>query len=334
MLALRLRKIMVRETLLSVRGLSTWFELRRWGFGRAGYIRAVDGLDFELFRGEAVAIVGESGCGKSTLVRTILGLHRPNKGRITFDGKLLNDKLTWQWFRSQVGYIQQDPYGAMAPFMNVRQIVQEPLIIKGNQNKDARIKLVSNVLEAVKLSPPEEYLSKFPHMLSGGQQQRVVIARAMVLNPKLIVADEPVSMLDASVRVETLEILKQLQQEKYLSVLYVTHDLATVHYFSERVFVMYAGEFIEKARVYKLLKTPLHPYTQALIAAIPDPDPQNAKVLREVPQGEPPSLLNPPPGCRFHPRCKQIIHGLCDLEKPPEFEVEPEQFVACWLYKK
>lgn len=325
---------MEKETLLSVRGLSTWFELRHWGFGHAGYVRAVDGVNFDLFRGEAVAVVGESGCGKSTLARTVLGLHRPNKGEITFDGKVLEDRLTWQWYRSQVGYIQQDPYGAMAPFMNVRQIVQEPLIINGIQNKSERAKRVIEVLEAVKLSPPEEYLPKFPHVLSGGQQQRAVIARAMVLTPKLIVADEPVSMLDASVRVETLELLKQLQQANNLSVLYVTHDLATVHYFSERVFVMYAGEIIEKAQVGDLLKTPLHPYTRALIAAIPDPAPQNAGILREVPQGEPPSLLNPPRGCRFHPRCKQIISNLCDHEKPPEFQVGPGHFVGCWLYKK
>jgi peptide/nickel transport system ATP-binding protein len=336
MLALLLNAMMKREMLLSVRELSTWFELRRWGFGTAGYVRAVDGLNFDLVRGEAVAIVGESGCGKSTLARTILGLHRPNKGEIIFCGENLSGMPTrrLQWYRSQVGYIQQDPYGALAPFMNVQQILQEPLIVNGVKDKRERATRLSEVMEAVKLSPPEEFLPKFPHMLSGGQQQRVVIARAIVLRPKLIVADEPVSMLDASVRVETLQLLKQLQQTNNLSVLYVTHDLATVRYFSERVFVMYAGEIIEKAEAGNLLNAPCHPYSKALISAIPDPDPLNARTFREVPQGEPPSLLNPPPGCRFHPRCSLIINGLCDREIPPEFQPLPDHFVRCWLFKK
>lgn len=327
---------MEKETLLSVRELSTWFELRRWGFGHAGYVRAVDGISFDLFRGEGVAVVGESGCGKSTLARTILGLHRPNSGEITFDGEVLSGRQMrrWQWYRSQVGYIQQDPYGAVAPFINVRQIIQEPLIVNGVRNKNERAGRLNEVMEAVKLSPPGEFLSKFPHQLSGGQQQRVVIARAIVLRPKLIIADEPVSMLDASVRVETLELLKQLQQTKNIGVLYVTHDLATVRYFSERVFVMYAGEIIEKAEVDNLLHNPCHPYSKALMAAIPDTDPRNAMILREIPPGEPPSLLNPPQGCRFHPRCALIIRGLCDRERPPEFRPEPGHLVRCWLFKK
>jgi peptide/nickel transport system ATP-binding protein len=335
MLAMQLSVIMGKETLLSVQDLSTWFELRRWGFGHAGYVRAVDGVSFDLMRGEAVAIVGESGCGKSTLARTLLGLHRPKKGKIIFEGEDLSGMRSrrLKWYRSQLGYIQQDPFGAMAPFMNVRQIVEEPLIVNGVKSRSERTAKVNEVLEAVKLSPPGTFLPKFPHVLSGGQQQRTVIARAMVLQPKLIVADEPVSMLDASVRVETLHLLKNLQQTKNLSVLYVTHDLATVRYFSERVFVMYAGEIIEKAAVDDLLNNPSHPYTRALIAAIPDPDASNSRTLRVLPQGEPPSLLNPPTGCRFHPRCSFIIKGVCDLEQPQELEVEPRHFVRCWLFK-
>ncbi len=328
--------MMEKEMLLSVRELTTWFELRRWGFGHAGYVRAVDGLSFSLKQGEAVAIVGESGCGKSTLARTILGLYRPNRGEIIFAGESLSDMRTrrLQWYRSQIGYIQQDPYAALAPFMNVNQILQEPLIINGVNSRSERASRVAEALEAVKLVPSEIFLPKFPHMLSGGQQQRVVIARAIVLRPKLIVADEPVSMLDASVRVETLQLLKQLQQIHELSILYVTHDLATVRHFSERVLVMYAGEIIEKAEVSSFLSNPHHPYSRALIDAIPDPDPVNARTFRVVPQGEPPSLLNPPQACRFHPRCPFIIRGLCDRIKPPDFQPEPGHFVTCWLFKK
>lgn len=336
MLALRLRQETNKSPLLLVRDLCKWFELHRWGFGRAGLVRAVDGVSFDLRRGEAVAVVGESGCGKSTLAKTILGLYYPTRGEIIFEGENLKDikNQKRQWYCSQVGYIQQDPYGALPPFMNVHQILEEPLIINGVKNKSERERRLHEVLKEVKLVPPEEWLSKFPHMLSGGQQQRVVIARAILLRPKLIIADEPVSMLDASVRVEILELLKELEYEYNLSVIYVTHDLATVRYFSERVFVMYAGEVIEKAKVANLLSYPCHPYTQALIRAIPDPDPINVATFKEVPLGEPPSLLNPPPGCRFHPRCSSVILGLCHREKPPEFEPKPEHFVTCWLYQK
>jgi peptide/nickel transport system ATP-binding protein len=322
--------------LLQVRDLHTWFELRKWGFGRAGYVRAVDGVNFELPHGEAVAFVGESGCGKSSLAKTILGLHRPTKGEVVFEGKRLADLKSseMQWYRSQVGYVQQDPYGALPPFMNVHRILEEPLIINGVKSEDERTKRIHEVMDEVKMTPIEDFLGKYPHMLSGGQQQRVVVARSMILRPKLIVADEPVSMLDASVRVEILMLLRALQKNHNLAVSYITHDLSTVRYFSERIFVMYAAKIIEKAPVNGLLKEPLHPYTQALITAIPDPDAKNATTLKEVPPGEPPSLINPPKGCRFHPRCARMIKGECDVNDPPEFEARPLHFVSCWLYKK
>jgi peptide/nickel transport system ATP-binding protein len=171
-------------------------------------------------------------------------------------------------------------------------------------------------------------------MLSGGQQQRVVIARAMILRPKLLVADEPVSMLDASVRVEILQLLRGLQRAHDLGVIYITHDLSSVRHFSERIFVMYAGQIIEKAEVRELIHHPLHPYTRALLAAIPDPDAENATSLKAVPPGEPPSLLRPPPACRFHPRCPEFMKGLCDVKEPPEFEPRPGHLTMCWLYDK
>jgi peptide/nickel transport system ATP-binding protein len=238
-----------------------------------------------------------------------------------------------QLYRSQVGYVQQDPYGALPPFMTVQRILEEPMIINKIKDKAERQQRLRDVMVEVKMTPIEDFLTKFPHMLSGGQQQRVVIARSMVLNPKLIVADEPVSMLDASVRVEILRLLRGLQTSHNLAVIYITHDLSTVRYFSERIFVMYAGKLVEKARVDDLLRNPLHPYTHALLAATCDPDYRNALHFREVPPGEPPSLIAPPPGCRFHPRCSRKIEGLCEVQEPPEFEPEPEHLTACWLYQ-
>lgn len=320
----------MKNALLSVRDLQTWFELRRWGFSRTGYVRAVDGVSFDLRHGEAIAIVGESGCGKSTLARTILCLYAPTKGEVIFEGISLSKIGAERWYRTQVGFIQQDPYGALPPFMNVQRILEEPLLVnKVRSNREGRIR---DVLEEVKLTPLEEFLPKFPHMLSGGQQQRLVIARAMILKPKLIVADEPVSMLDASVRVEILELLRKLQHEYNLGVIYITHDLSTVRYFSERILVMYAGKIVEKAKVDDLLLSPRHPYTQALLTATPEANPANVATLKEVPPGEPPSLLKPPSGCRFHPRCRFIIKELCSKEEPAELEPQPGHLVNCWLY--
>ncbi len=320
--------------LLSVKGLQTWFELKRWGFLHAGFVRAVDGVSFELGTGEAVTIVGESGSGKTTLLRTILGLARPIAGEITFNGRTIEGQQASDlaWLRSQVGFVQQDPYGALAPFMNVSTILREPLIVNkmGTDEQDRRI---SEVMDEVRLIPVEDFLSKYPHMLSGGQQQRLVVARAMILHPKLIVADEPVSMLDASVRVEILELMRKIQQAHNLSVIYITHDLSSVRYFSERVFIMYAAKMVEKTDVREVVRNPLHPYTQALLAAIPDPDPNNAGRFKDIPPGEPPNLIDPPRGCRFHPRCPHIIKGLCDVDEPPEFEPTPGHFMECWLYK-
>jgi peptide/nickel transport system ATP-binding protein len=324
------------DALLSIQELRVWFELRKFGFGHAGYVHAVDGVSFDLGHGEAIAVVGESGCGKSSLMKTILALHKPTKGEVIFDGKKLSefDSKEMQWYRGQVGYVQQDPYGALAPFMNVKRILEEPLIVGGVKSKEERERRVRSVMEEVKLFPVEDYWDKYPHMLSGGQQQRVVIARAMILQPKLLVADEPVSMLDASVRVEILKLFQGLQEKFNLSVIYITHDLATVSYFSSRIFVMYAGRIAEKAKVDDLLNNPLHPYTHALLQGTSDPDHKNALSFKEVPPGEPPSLIVPPPGCRFHPRCSKAIAGLCEVEEPPEYQPETGHFVSCWLYKK
>lgn len=324
-----------KEILLSIYNLQVWYELRRFGFGNAGYVKAVDGVSFELSQGETVAVVGESGCGKSSLMKTILGINLPTGGELNFEGKNLaklnQDEL--RKYRFDIGYVQQDPYAALPPFMNVQEILEEPLIISGIKDREEQIKRIYKTMNEVKLHPVEDFIHKFPHMLSGGQQQRVVIARAMILEPKMIVADEPVSMLDASVRVEILKLLSVLQEEHKLTVIYITHDLSTVKYFSARIFVMYAGHLIEKAETRALLENPLHPYTQALLAATSDPDASNAETMKEIPSGEPPSLVNPPKGCRFHPRCAKMIQGVCDEKEPIEFEPEPQHFVSCWLYQ-
>jgi peptide/nickel transport system ATP-binding protein len=322
-------------TLLSVRNLHVWFELRKFGFGHVGDVRAVDGVDFDLARGEAIAIVGESGCGKSSLMKTILALYKPKTGKIFFESHdltLLGNKGL-RWYHSHVGYVQQDPYGALASFMTVKRILEEPLIIGGVKNRQEREERINKVMEEVKLSPVSDFLEKYPHMLSGGQQQRVVIARAMIMEPRFLVADEPVSMLDASVRVEILKLLRNLQETHHLSVIYITHDLSTVSYFAERIFVMYAGQVVEKASVNRLLYHPCHPYTLALLNGTSVPDAANAKTYKVVPPGEPPSLVNPPTGCRFHPRCDRAIPGLCDVEEPGEFSPDPGHLVKCWLFR-
>jgi peptide/nickel transport system ATP-binding protein len=323
------------DNVLDVQDLKVWFELRRLGFGHAGFVHAVDGVSFKLKRGEAIAIVGESGCGKSSLMKTILGLNEITDGAIFYEDMNLNemDAKTLRWYRStQIGYVQQDPYGALPPFMTIQRIIEEPLIVGGMKDKEQRLDRVRKVMNEVRLIPVDDYLSKFPHQISGGQQQRVVIARALIQEPEIIVADEPVSMLDASVRVEVLKLMRGLQEEHNISFIYITHDLSTVRYFSEYIFVMYAGLIAEKAKQRDLLTNPKHPYTYALLTATSEPEYENALGFKEVPPGEPPSLVKPPQGCRFHPRCKWAIAGVCDTEDPPNFTIEEGHEVACWLY--
>jgi len=323
------------DNVLDVQDLKVWFELRRLGFGHAGFVHAVDGVSFKLKRGEAIAIVGESGCGKSSLMKTILGLNEITDGAIFYEDMNLNemDGKTLRWYRStQIGYVQQDPYGALPPFMTIQRIIEEPLIVGGMKDKEQRLDRVRKVMNEVRLIPVDDYLSKFPHQISGGQQQRVVIARALIQEPEIIVADEPVSMLDASVRVEVLKLMRGLQEEHNISFIYITHDLSTVRYFSEYIFVMYAGLIAEKAKQRDLLTNPKHPYTYALLTATSEPEYENALGFKEVPPGEPPSLVKPPQGCRFHPRCKWAIAGVCDTEDPPNFTIEEGHEVACWLY--
>jgi len=296
---------MAGEVLLRVENLSKWFEIRRGLLASPLTLKAVDGVSFQLEKGEAISLVGESGSGKTTLGKTLLRLYEPTSGKIVFKGrdvtKLEDEDLLW--YKRETGLVQQDPYGAMPSFMTIYRILEEPLIIHKVGTKEERSERIFKALEEVRLTPVEDFAFKYPHMLSGGQLQRVAIARALILRPSFVVADEPVSMLDASVRVEILTLMRELQEKLGISFVYITHDLSTTRYFSERIFIMYAGHLIEQAPSKELVREPLHPYSQALINAIPDPDPENRKRLRQVPPGEPPSLINPPLGCRFHPRC-------------------------------
>jgi peptide/nickel transport system ATP-binding protein len=334
-LALR-EGIAVNTPLLNVEDLRKYFEIRRGLFGRREYIRAVDGVSLTLESGEAISIVGESGCGKTTLGKTILRLYEPTSGRIVFNGRDITH-LSWgelKWYRRETGLVQQDPFGALPSFMTVKKILEEPLIIHGFKDRKQREERIYKALEQVKLTPVEDFIGKYPHMLSGGQQQRLVIARSIILEPKLIIADEPVSMLDASVRIEILKLLQKLQEDYKLGIIYITHDLSTTRYFSEKIYIMYAGHIVETAETKGILANPMHPYTKALLNVIPDPDPSNRFTIKKVPAGEPPNLLNPPVGCRFNPRCENMIKGLCDVKEPPLMKLTENHYVKCWLYAR
>ncbi len=321
--------------LLKVENLKVWFEIRKNILAKPLYVKAVDGVSFELKRGESISLVGESGSGKTTLGRTILRLYEPTDGKIIFEDKDITqtDYKKLNWYRRETGFVQQDPFGALAPHFTIYRILEEPLLINKIGTPEERREIIFKALEEVKLAPVIDFIGKYPHMISGGQMQRVVIARALIMKPKLVIADEPVSMLDASVRIEILELLRDLQESHHMSMIYITHDLATVRAFSNWIFIMYAGNLVERARTEELLNNPLHPYTKALLSAIPDPDPQNRFKLREVPPGEPPNLINPPLGCRFHPRCPYVME-ICKEKEPEEIEVSKEHWAKCWLYNK
>jgi len=321
--------------LLKLENLKKWFELRKGFLANPVFVKAVDGVSFSLGKGEAISLVGESGSGKTTLGKTILRLYGPTEGKIFFKDNdiTLTESKKLMWYRRETSIIEQDPYGALPSFYSIYRILEEPLIIHKFGNSEERRKRIKEVLEDVRLSPIEDFAPKYPHMLSGGQLQRVAIARALTLNPELVVADEPVSMLDASVRIEILNLLSELQKNFGISFIYITHDLTTTKYFSERLFIMYAGKIVESGNMLEVIHNPLHPYTTALLKAIPDPDSENRKILRDVPPGEPPNLVNPPTGCRFHPRCPYKM-DICVKEEPEMYEPEHEQFVLCWLYVK
>lgn len=320
------------RVIMELDNLKTYYYLRK-GLFKTLVVRAVDGVSLQFKAGEITAVVGESGCGKSTLGRTSLKLIEPADGRIIFEGQdITHLKGDLKWFRKKAQIIFQDPFQALNPYHSIYKILSEPLEIFGEKNRDVIEEKIINALKEVRMHPPEEFLHKYPHMLSGGQRQRICIARALLLDPIYLVADEPVSMIDASSRAEILTLFRNIQKSRDLAVMYITHDIATTKYFSDWIAVMYAGKVVEYGPTIKVLKNPSHPYTRALIEAVPDPDPNNRFKMRPVVPGEPPNPINPPPGCRFHPRCPRRFEP-CDKEEPTLKEVENDHYVACHLFK-
>jgi len=321
------------EVLLEVRDLVKHFSVGGGMFGgRAGTVRAVDGVSFALRRGETLGLVGESGCGKTTTGRCILQLERPTSGQVIFEGrdlgKLSDTDLRPMRRRMQV--IFQDPYASLNPRMTVAPILAEPLAVHGVvPDRQRRRDRVGDLLSRVGLLP--QHADRYPHQLSGGQRQRVGIARALAVEPSLIVCDEPVSALDVSMQAQSINLLEDLQAELGLTYLFIAHDLAVVRHISDRVAVMYLGKMVEIADRRELYDKPLHPYTKALLAAVPIPDPAlEAQRVHSVLVGEVPSPLNPPSGCVFHPRCPIAIDR-CRGEVPPLREVTPGHWAACLL---
>lgn len=332
------------EIILSVKNIKKWFPLRRSVTevfkGKKRWVKAVDGVTFNIKKGEIFALIGESGCGKTTTGRLIMKLEELTSGQIIFKGtdtSTLSSSTEIKKYREEVQMVFQDPYASMNPRFRVRDVLYEPLIIH-KKTKDSREmeKIARKALEEVKLTPPEEFLDRFPHMLSGGQRQRVATARTLVLSPDLIIADEPVSMIDLSTRAEILHMMKEVQVNLNLTYLYITHDLSTARYFCDRIAVMYLGRIVELGTSDEIIENPLHPYTKALIAAVPEPIAGKENIIKDIPiKGEIPSAANIPKGCRFHNRCI-YSKPLCyeNVDDPELVEESNGHYVACYRYKE
>ena len=318
--------------ILEVVALRKFFPIRK-GFLRriVGQVRAVDGVTFHVRKGETLALVGESGCGKTTVSRCVMRALRPSSGeiRFTYNGQAVNvaplSRRELKPIRQHMQMVFQDPFSSLNPRMMVRDIIGEPLLINGWSSATERRKRVRELLDVVHL--PAAYMNRFPHAFSGGQRQRIGIARALALNPSLIVADEPVSALDVSVQAQILNLLIDLQDRLGLSYLFVAHDLSVVKHVSDRVAVMYVGQLVEVASTRALFDKPRHPYTEALLSAVPKPDPR-VRADRIILQRDVADASNPPPGCYFHPRCRYAVER-CRVEAPPLEEIEQNRWVAC-----
>lgn len=321
------------DILLEVNGLKKHFPIKKGMFQRTvGHVKAVDDISFFVKKGETFGLVGESGCGKSTTGRTLMRLYEPTDGQIIFDGKDISTMKERELhpFRKDIQMVFQDPFSSLNPRKTVQTILREPLSVHGMYKGKARQEYIEDLMEKVGLNPA--YANRYPHEFSGGQRQRIGIARALALNPKLIIGDEPVSALDVSVQSQVLNLFKDLQDEFGLTYLFIAHDLGVVKHISDRIGVMYLGKMMEVASKKDLYADPLHPYTQALLSAVPRSHPTEVKRERIILTGEIPSPSNPPTGCVFHTRCPMAMEE-CKQVEPAYKEVKKDHFVACHLYK-
>jgi oligopeptide transport system ATP-binding protein len=322
------------EPLLRVEGLTKHFPVTRGLFGRVvGHVRAVDDLSFDVARGETLGLVGESGCGKSTTALAVLRMLEPTEGRIVFEGEDIthHGAARMRPLRRRIQMVYQDPFSSLDPRMKVRDIVGEPLEVHGlaGDRKKYRAR-VDELIAMVGLLP--DMADRYPHEFSGGQRQRIGVARALALDPSLLICDEPVSALDVSIQAQVVNLFQELQERLGLTYIFIAHDLAVVRHISHRIAVMYLGRIVEIASRGELYARPLHPYTQALLAAVPIPDPVlEATRPQQIVSGEVPSVLNPPGGCRFHPRCPKAVPR-CASEEPSLREAGPGRVVACHLH--
>jgi oligopeptide/dipeptide ABC transporter ATP-binding protein len=328
---------MSQETILEVRGLKKYFEASRPGlFSRhVPLVHAVDGVSLDLRKSEVIALVGESGCGKSTLSLLLMGLENPTEGQISFEGRDITHLTDTErkGLRRKIQMVFQDPYESLNPTQTIEEIVVEPLRVHGlDISKSITNEKVKRAMEDAGLKPAEVYLKRHPHELSGGQRQRVVIASALVLEPEILLADEPVSMLDVSIRAEIINLLAELRITRQIAVIFITHDLGSVGFFADRVAVMYLGRIVEIGTMLDVLERPQHPYTKALLSVIPVPNPRLRRD-RIVLKGETPNPINIPTGCRFHPRCPIAI-AACQVTDPSLLSVTKTHQAACILLVK
>ena len=320
-----------KRKILEVKNVKKYFPLKKGRYKEGDpCVKAVDGISFDLYEGETLGLVGESGCGKSTLGRTIIRLYEPTSGEVIFEGQDVSklSKKEMRKLRTEMQFIFQDPYSSLNPRMNVFNILAEPLLAHGIYKRGPELDAyVKNLMDRCGL--PSYYCYRYPHQFSGGQRQRIGIARSLALNPKFIICDEPVSALDVSIQSQIINLMKDMQEENNISYIFISHDLSVVKHISDRVGVMYLGSLVELADKDKIYNNPQHPYTKALISAIPIPDPDKRNEMKLI-EGEIPSNVNTRKGCKFHPRCP-FAKDKCKCEIPPVKEIEPGHFVQCWF---